>query len=1311
MTNQDALVGSHFQGRYEFGRELGRGGFGRVLLATQISTGQKVAIKLFMGDLLADRSDESLARFRRETKLCATLHHPYIVRLIDAGEDENGRPYSVFEYVPGDTLATYLRKHGKLGVSEAVELLGQVLDALAAAHRAGVIHRDIKPENIMITRSGVRPHAKVLDFGIGALLEPSRSSTMLELTDSNRFIGTPAYAAPEQIRAGPVTAAADLYAWGLVTLEALTGKRVISGHSLKEVLNMQLSSEPIPLPSGLEQTALGEVLATVLARRPEDRRLTAAEAVHRLFALDTGAAASPPLALGPTISAQAPELREREQRLLAVAACELRLDSTGLDLETYDERLRAARKAMGNAVESLGAKIDGDGRTSLVAYFGLGRARESDARQAADTAQMMLRTLAEAKLPGLSGAVGIHVGLALVGPTSSPRGYAFDGARELAQRAAPGQVWVSGSAGDFLARHYAIEPAAELALPGEGLGPCFELGPAFDAALPRGLGELSPFRGRDEELELLGRRIERALAGDGHSVLVTGDAGIGKSRLLSQLMSATQTHGVNWLWCQCKEEDRGRALAPIEELLGGQLTPRAETSPEERLASLEENLQRIGLTSEFDYLATLLGLSDSHSNDRPEILRYKTLDAIIAVLLSFAAEQPLVLVVEDLHWADPSTVELLGLLSEQVEDHPLLLLATTRPEFSAPWTQRTMQIPLGKLDGETARALARAYDEAQSEALPSALVDAVLERANGIPYYIEELMRAVIRRHRAGARVHTLDELGIPPTLRGLLQARLDRLSNSAKKVLRMAAILGVEFRSQWLALLEPSQASREAALAELIEAKLLRRGRRYGQLIHSFGHALVREVVYETMLGSKRRELHASVADTFTRNLLVTQTLVDGVPAAEPKIERPDLIAHHFACANELAAAIPYEYAAALASLKRSANVEASQHARRALGWLETIDEPRARAERELELNAVLAPALMAVAGYASPELLPVLERSVELLAEVGASPHAFPAFWSMCLFSLMSCQYDRSLELGHELLRRAREAENVVEIAAASALVANVHNARGEANEARAASIDCIELWDTKAHSDFVFAYGLDPHLVSLGILSGTTYLQGETELADAYAERTLSAARSLGHLQSLGGLLFGLAGSYRDRGDRAKVIALTDELRSLAADHTQTLNILYGNLLRAWAERSLSAAREVLDSLMAINMVMGMPYWSSIVAELELEAGEFDAAATRIDTWLPQIGALGGGLYETEIRHIRARIARAQGDEATALEQIRAAVEAGDRRGTHVLAHRATREWLELEPTSAEAQQALERCEAQLAKAAGSESPPGV
>lgn len=300
------LVGEIFQDRYRIVSELGAGGFGSVYKGEQLTTGQQVAIKVLRLIGAHDEAsiERSISRLEREMRLCAMLHHPNIVGLIDFGRTEDGCVYLVFEFVPGKNLEQVLAEEGPLDPREVRHLMLEVLDALTCAHEQGVIHRDLKPSNIMVISTGGRRNALVLDFGIGAVTDSDQSVDNARITASNEVLGTVAYAAPEQLRGQLTSPASDLYSWGLVFLECLTARPAVPGGAIIEVLLKQISDLPVEIPPALEAHELGQLLKDVTAKPLEERLANTREVMRRLeacrvdtlrrFDPEAGAPAAPP---------------------------------------------------------------------------------------------------------------------------------------------------------------------------------------------------------------------------------------------------------------------------------------------------------------------------------------------------------------------------------------------------------------------------------------------------------------------------------------------------------------------------------------------------------------------------------------------------------------------------------------------------------------------------------------------------------------------------------------------------------------------------------------------------------------------------------------------------------------------------------------------------------------------------------------------------------------------------------------------------------------------------------------------------------
>ena len=289
----DSLFSSHeFAAKYKINSLLGQGGFGSVYKATQLSTGQDVAIKVMKPGNEAD-SQSIVERFRREMRLCAKFSHPNIVRLIDSGHEQDEGMFTVFEFVPGHTLHKLPTENNRLSPAQAKDLMLQVLDALACAHDHGVLHRDLKPDNIMISQTRRGFHVKLLDFGISTLFGEA-ASDLSRITATKGFVGTYAYTSPEHLHGKELTPASDLYSWGLIFLECLQGRRVMAGETIAKLFFEQMSDQPVPMPAWLQAHPLGDLLSQVLEKNPQTRLGNAANIADLLSNIDVNDLTAPP---------------------------------------------------------------------------------------------------------------------------------------------------------------------------------------------------------------------------------------------------------------------------------------------------------------------------------------------------------------------------------------------------------------------------------------------------------------------------------------------------------------------------------------------------------------------------------------------------------------------------------------------------------------------------------------------------------------------------------------------------------------------------------------------------------------------------------------------------------------------------------------------------------------------------------------------------------------------------------------------------------------------------------------------------------
>ncbi|MCM8525309.1 MAG: protein kinase, partial [Lentisphaeraceae bacterium] len=379
---------------YKIINSIGSGAFSNVYMAKQLSTGQSVAIKVLKQEShdQADTLEKRIVRFKREMQLCAELHHVNIVKVLDFGKTHSGELFTVFEYIPGKTLGDILKEEGALSVKRTFKIMAQILAAIASAHGNGVIHRDLKPDNIMISTDG-SDSVKLLDFGISTIVSSEKDSVKLTLTHD--FLGTPAYAAPEQVRGESITNKVDIFAWGLIFIECLTGENAYDETNKAKLVQKQLSKEPIPIPVSLRGHSLGDFLAWILQKDPHRRAADSSEVLKRFNHLSYSSIpqsggflkASDKTVLE-LMNLQRQDLKSLTRRKISVLICELTLNlNSGQDNTEFIDCLYHESFELSRTVaESNGAFTASYTGGRLVFYFGYPSPGDFHARGAAKTA-------------------------------------------------------------------------------------------------------------------------------------------------------------------------------------------------------------------------------------------------------------------------------------------------------------------------------------------------------------------------------------------------------------------------------------------------------------------------------------------------------------------------------------------------------------------------------------------------------------------------------------------------------------------------------------------------------------------------------------------------------------------------------------------------------------------------------------------------------------------------------------------------------------------------------------------------------------
>lgn len=889
---------------YRLGALLGEGGSGVVFRATCGETAQDVAIKLMRDDVARTEAERTRQRmcFRRETSLCEALRHPNIVALLDKGEAPDGRLFAVFERVQGQTLHDWLATQGPLSAVDTGRLMTEVLDALAAAHRRGIVHRDLKPQNIVLAMAEDGPHAKLLDFGIGALLPGTTDIAPQAATLAAEVIGSPSYCAPEQLRHEPPTPGSDLYAWGLVVIECLTGEVVMQGASVADILYQQLSPVDVALPPSIASHPLGSVLRHALNKNPARRAASADELAAQFRALNFAALVGPfdagrasrrtrphPFAPRGDAVATAGEYRQVTTLCCCVTiAGDGRQRHAGTDhgalLDRYEAQwlTKCADIAVG-----YGAQVDERLGDTLLFHFGLQGDLDWPARRAARAALDMVRVAGRARLPvpadardavGGEGwhvevAAAIHVGQVLVHAAQRAGGSTPAAASRLLRLAGPGQILISDDARLALERHADFRPTGlRLARAGLAPQPVHELlgerrsGTPFDS-LDGGMR--APMIGRTRELDALLRAWQATPAHHRRAIrsvprLVVGDAGIGKSRLVHGLCEAVRTQGHALAHCGCLPERQNHALFPILRFIGAHWQLDADSPADithaaidAMLAALECDRVAAGVA-----LATWLGLPcDAKAVRWPSAREQDALfDVLEQLIVSLGNGAPVLLVVEDVQWIDRSTEDFLAYLQRSPRAAALCIVLTSRPARLARWRGATDRLILRRLPRDDARRLMSAH--LGQGALDPAWLDLLVRRTAGIPLFIEAVACELTMSGADGslAGLRTMDPCPLPLSLGGMLGRALDRIDD-ARDTAQLAATIGLEVDAQLLAAASPhDRVTLDAHLQLLLEERVMYAQHRRDRVFYSFRHALIRDAAYASMPPAVRRANHARV-------------------------------------------------------------------------------------------------------------------------------------------------------------------------------------------------------------------------------------------------------------------------------------------------------------------------------------------------------------------------------------------------------------------------------------------------------------------
>jgi class 3 adenylate cyclase/predicted ATPase len=907
--------------------------------------------------------------------------------------------------------------------------------------------------------------------------------------------------------------------------------------------------------------------------------------------------------------------------------------SARMDPEDLREVILAYQECVAEVVhrfDGFVAKYMGDG---VLVYFGYPKAHEDDAERAVRAGLELIAAVAGLKThASLQTRVGIATGVVVVGDligTGAAQEQAVVGetpnlAARLQGLAMPNMVVIAESTRRLLGNLFELQDLGAREVKGI-TGPVqawvalrtSSVEGRFEALHPSGLTALI---GREEETALLLRRWSKAKGGEGQVVLLSGEAGIGKSRLTATMMEHLATEPHTRLRYFCSPQHTDSALYPII----GQMQRAAGLAHDDTLqAKLDKLDALLGRTSTSIEDAALLAEMLSLSNDGryltlaldPQQRRQKTLQALISQIETLTRQDPVLMILEDAHWSDPTSLEVFSRVVDQIRTLRALLIVTFRPEFNPPWIGQPHVAAL-TINRLAEREIGAMIDRvAGNKLLPANIRQDIIERTDGIPLFVEEMTKAILEAENEGKARRTAatvpaPALAVPASLQASLMSRLDRLG-PAKEVAQIGAVIGREFSHALLtAAVDKPDAELNAALDRLVQSGLLFRQGVPPHARYLFKHALVQDTAYGTLLRDPRRALHARIADVLESQF------------TEIAESQPELLARHCSEAGLIEKAAGFWGKAGQRSLARSALVEAAEQLSRALGQIAALPGTSTLRREQIKLHVALLNALFHVKGYAAPETKAAAEQArllIEQSEALGEAPEdpllLFSVLYGFWVANLVAFNSDVCGELATQFLSLAEKQGAPVALMIGHQAVGISLQSAGEITEGRAHYDQAIALYDPMEHRPLTTRFGQDSRVVNLSRRSAALWLLGYPEAALADTESALRKAREIGHAATLMYALSHGAFARYQCGNYASANAVLDELAALAEEKGtlfwKVFGILNRGCMRVLTGQPLDAVRMITSGWQSTGATMWMPFFLSYLARAHAELGKFEDA----------------------------------------------------------------------------------------------------
>jgi class 3 adenylate cyclase/predicted ATPase len=974
---------------------------------------------------------------------------------------------------------------------------------------------------------------------------------------------------------------------------------------------------------------------------------------------------------------------DAERRQLTVMFCDL-VDSTKLssqlDPEEYRDVVRAYHTTCTEVIRRYDghiAQLLGDG---LLVYFGYPQAHEDDPQRAVRTGLGILAAMADlpTRVPHTTGIalavrLGIHTGLVVIGAMGDQGRHehlALGETPNIAARiqglAQPNTVAISEATYRLVQGYFACQDLGAQSLRGvtEAMRLYHVLGESgatsrLDVAQPRGL---TPLVGRASEVTLLQERWAQAKRGQGQVILLTGDAGIGKSRLVQMLKErVTNEPHVRWE-CRSAEYYQNTALYPLTDLFQRILQWQHDETPDEKFGKLEHVLSQYRLPVEdtVPLFAPLLSLPIPENlypplHLSPQRQRQKTLESLVAILLELAEQQPVLFILEDLHWTDPTTLEWLNLLIDQTPTASVLVLLTCRPHFQPAWHHRSYltEMALNRLSRNQIEQMTTHV--AGGKTLPPAVMQQLIERTDGVPLFVEELTKAIVETgHLRDVDGHyeligSLSTFAIPATLQDSLMARLDRLM-TAKVIAQLGAMIGRQFSYVLLqAVAQLDEVMLQHELGRLVEAEIVYQRGLPPQSTYVFKHALIQDAAYQSLLKSTRQQYH--------------QRIVQVLEAQFPETveAQPELLAHHYTEAGLTEKAVHYWHTAGQRASEQSAYVEAITHLRQGLALLQTLPGTPERTQQEVDMHIALGASLIATKGYTAAEVAQAYSHARHLCAYLNDPRQLFVTLLGLWQYYVVRAEHQTAHALGEQLLTLAQQVQDATMLLAAHQILATTLFFMGTQATAHTHYTQGITYYRAQQHHFSAFPHGIDFGVMCLSRTAWVLWYLGYPDQAGRHSHEALTLAQQTAPPFSRCLIVSAAAMFHQFRRDMRATQEHAEATISLATLQGFPFWLALGWLLRGWAlvhqgqaQEGIALMTQGCSAFRATGAETFQSYALTLLAEAQGTRGEPETGLAGLTEALTVVDKTGTRWYESQLYRLKgALLLQQSSDNATEAE----------------------------------------------------------